>query len=194
MSKIESKLYGGFMKLLLLLTLFFSVCSWAKNPVVVMDTSMGSLEIELNEEKAPITVKNFLRYVNEKHYDGTIFHRVIKGFMIQAGGHTPDMKEKKTHAPIQNESKNGLINDIGTIAMARLPDPHTASAQFYINVNKNDTLNAGANGQEWGYAVFGKVIKGMDIVKRIEMVRTGSMLGYNDVPMDTVLIKTVKVK
>lgn len=183
------------MKALLLMSLFFVSTAFAKNPVVVMQTSMGEIEIELNQEKAPNTVKNFLVYVDDKFYDGTIFHRVINGFMIQGGGFTEGMKEKKTKAPIKNEANNGLSNDTGTIAMARTMDPHSATAQFYINVNDNHALNhRSQTNAGWGYAVFGKVVKGMDVVNRIKAVRTGSVHGHNDVPMDTVTIKSVRRK
>lgn len=167
----------------------------AKGPIVVMETNMGAIEIELNQEKAPITVKNFLSYVDDKFYDGTIFHRVIDGFMIQGGGYDDKMNEKKTKAPIKNEATNGLTNDTGTIAMARTGEPHSATAQFFINVNDNSPLNhQNTSVPGYGYAVFGKVISGMHVVNRIKMVRTGSIHGHQNVPMDTVLIKSVKLK
>lgn len=178
-----------------LLALFFSVSALAANPIVIMETSMGTIEIELNQEKAPITVKNFLNYTDEKFYDGTIFHRVINGFMIQGGGYVEGMKEKKTKAPIKNEASNGLQNEIGTLAMARTSDPDSASSQFFINVNNNDSLNHRGPGPESiGYAVFGKIISGMHVVNRIKMVKTGSLLGHENVPMDTVTIKSVRRK
>lgn len=166
-----------------------------KKPVVVMETSMGTIEIELDPGKAPETVKNFLGYVNDKFYDGTIFHRVINNFMIQGGGFTPEMKEKTTKAPIKNEAANGLRNEVGTIAMARTGDPHSATSQFFINVNDNTFLNYTApNPQGYGYAVFGKVTYGMHVVNRIKMVKTGNIGPYSDVPMDAVVIKTVRLK
>jgi cyclophilin family peptidyl-prolyl cis-trans isomerase len=164
----------------------------AANPVVVMDTSMGTIKIELDEAKAPISVKNFLGYVKDKHYDGLIFHRVIDGFMIQGGGFEPGMKQKKiTKEPIKNESGNGLSNAKYTIAMARTSDPDSATAQFYINVKDNKGLDGGP-GQP-GYAVFGKVISGMDVVDKIKGVKTGTKAGFRDVPVDDVVIKSVKL-
>ncbi len=177
----------------LILSLLFSSSLFAANPVVVMETSMGSIEIELNQEKAPVSVKNFLSYVDSKFYDKTIFHRVINGFMIQGGGFEEGMKEKKTKAPIKNEGKNGLKNDAGTIAMARTGDPDSATSQFFINVNNNDSLNY-PQPDGHGYAVFGKVTTGMHIIERIKTVKTGSVSGHGDVPMDVVLIKSVKRK
>jgi cyclophilin family peptidyl-prolyl cis-trans isomerase len=162
-----------------------------KNPVVVMETSMGTIKIELYPDKAPETVKNFLSYVDKKHYDGTIFHRVIRTFMIQGGGMSSGMVEKKTDSPIKNESKNGVSNSRGTIAMARTNAPHTATAQFFINVADNNALDAGARG-EWGYAVFGKVIEGMDVVDKIKVVPTGNFGQHGDVPVNDVVIKSVR--
>jgi peptidyl-prolyl cis-trans isomerase A (cyclophilin A) len=179
------------MRLALLCALFFTFSAFAASPVVIMETNMGTIEIELNEEKAPITVKNFLSYVDDKFYDNTIFHRVINGFMIQGGGFEEGMKEKKTKAPIVNEAKNGLRNDEGTIAMARTGDPNSATAQFFINVNSNDNLNY-PQPDGHGYAVFGKVLKGMHVVNRIKMVKTGNIGMHQNVPMDTVLIKSVR--
>jgi peptidyl-prolyl cis-trans isomerase B (cyclophilin B) len=174
--------------------ILFSASAYA-GPVVEMKTSHGTIEIELNDEKAPATVKNFLQYVNDKFYDGLIFHRVINGFMIQGGGMTPDMKEKPNRAPIQNEAANGLLNEIGTIAMARTSDPHSATSQFFINVENNTNLNHTApNQQGWGYAVFGKVVGGMHVVNRIKMVKTGNRAGHANVPMDNVVIQTVRLK
>lgn len=184
-----------FMKIFALLFFFVSFSSFGSNPVIIMETSMGSVEIELNQEKAPETVKNFLSYVNAKFYDGTIFHRVINGFMIQGGGYEEGMKEKKTKAPIKNEAGNGLTNDIGTIAMARTSDPHSATAQFFINVSNNTSLNhTSPTPSGYGYAVFGKVINGMHVINRIKTVKTGYLSGHSDVPMDTVIIKSVKLK
>jgi cyclophilin family peptidyl-prolyl cis-trans isomerase len=176
-----------------LLTILLSLSAFAKNPVVVMETNMGSIEIELDEAKAPVTVKNFLSYVDSKFYNGTIFHRVINNFMVQGGGFDEKMKEKKTNAPIKNEGQNGLRNETGTIAMARTGDPNSATAQFFINVNDNTSLNY-PSPDGHGYAVFGKVTSGMHVVNRIKLVKTGSLNGYSDVPMDTVVIKSVKRK
>lgn len=180
------------MRFHLLFLLLVSFSAIAANPVVVMETNMGSMEIELNEEKAPVSVKNFLSYVNKKFYDKTIFHRVINDFMIQGGGFEEGMKEKKTGAPIINEAKNGLSNEVGTIAMARTNDPNSATSQFFINVSNNTNLNY-PSPDGHGYAVFGKVIKGMDIVNRIKMVKTGNLSGHQNVPMDTVMINSVKL-
>ncbi|HUI27654.1 MAG TPA: peptidylprolyl isomerase [Candidatus Kryptonia bacterium] len=163
-----------------------------KNPVVLMQTSLGDIKIELDEAKAPITVKNFLAYVNSKFYDGTIFHRVIPGFMIQGGGFDTDMKQKPTNAPIKNEAANGLKNDVGTIAMARTGDPDSATAQFFINVVNNENLNRPKPDGN-GYAVFGKVIAGMDVVKKIEQVPTTTKMPHQNVPVDAVVIKSVTV-
>lgn len=161
-------------------------------PVVVMETSMGTVKIELNQAKAPNTVKNFLAYVDDKHYDGTIFHRVIPDFMIQGGGFTPAMKEKRTKAPIRNESSNGLENDRGTLAMARTGDPHSATSQFFINVKGNDFLNRSKAPDGVGYAVFGKVIDGMDVVDKIRFVDTTTVRGQKDVPIEPVVIKSIR--
>ena len=181
------------MKAFMLVMMFFTFSAFAKNPVVVMETNMGTIEIELDEAKAPITVKNFLSYVDDKFYNGTIFHRVINGFMIQGGGFDEKMKEKKTKAPIKNEASNGLKNLTGSIAMARTANPNSATAQFFINVNDNSSLDY-PSPDGHGYAVFGKVTTGMHVVNRIKMVKTGSMNGHSDVPMDTVVIKSVKRK
>lgn len=163
-------------------------------PYVELETTMGNIVIELNQEKAPNTVANFLEYVKSGHYDGTIFHRVIDGFMIQGGGMDANMKEKSTNAPIQNEADNGLKNEVGTIAMARTSDPHSATAQFFINVKDNSFLNfSGKNPQGWGYAVFGKVTEGMDIVNKIKGVQTGKYGFHADVPTTPVVITHAKV-
>ena len=152
------------------------------NPQVVLDTSRGKIVLELYPDKAPDTVKNFLNYVDAKFYDGTVFHRVIPGFMIQGGGFTAGMKRKATQAPIKNEADTGLKNDRGTIAMARTQDPHSATAQFFINTADNDALNHKMKrGQAWGYAAFGKVIEGMDTVDAISAVKTTSQGQYQDV-------------
>ncbi|MFL5786082.1 MAG: peptidylprolyl isomerase [Bacteriovoracaceae bacterium] len=179
------------MRLTLLCAFFFSLSAFAANPVVVIDTNQGSIEMELFEDKAPVTVKNFLSYVDDKFYDNTIFHRVINGFMIQGGGFEEGMKEKKTKAPIINEAKNGLRNDEGTVAMARTNDPNSATAQFFINVNNNDSLNY-PQPDGHGYTVFGKVTKGMHVVNRIKMVKTGNIGYHQNVPMDTVMIKSIR--
>jgi len=161
--------------------------------VILMSTSMGDLKIELYEKDAPETVKNFLSYVNDKFYDGTIFHRVIAGFMIQGGGFTPDMQQKSTKPPIKNESSNGLGNDTYTLAMARTSVPNSATSQFFINVKNNSFLNKASAQDGVGYAVFGKVIEGMDVVKKIEGVQTGNSGMHGDVPLDPVIINSVTV-
>jgi len=159
---------------------------------VKLETSMGDIVIELNEEAAPITVKNFLRYVEEGFYDGTIFHRVIPNFMIQGGGFTAEMARKETHAPIVNEAGNGLKNDRGTIAMARTNNPDSATAQFFINHKNNDPLNYVEN-RDPGYTVFGKVIEGMETADKITAVKTATRMGMGDVPVEPVVIKSAKV-
>ena len=157
---------------------------------VELTTSAGVIRLELDDAKAPLSVANFLAYVNKGHYDGTIFHRVIKGFMAQCGGMTADMKQKATDAPIQNEANNGLKNDKYTVAMARTNDPHSATAQFFINVADNGFLNHTApSAQGWGYAVFGKVVKGTEIVDQIKGVKTGRKGYHDDVPNDDVVIE-----
>lgn len=161
----------------------------ADYPQVKLETSLGDIVVRLDAKKAPITVSNFIQYVKSGHYDGVIFHRVIKDFMIQGGGMTPDMKEKRTLAPIRNEADNGLKNKKYTIAMARTPEPHSASAQFFINTKDNNFLDFKAQTpQGWGYAVFGEVIKGQSVVDRIEQVATGSKNGHQDVPLAPVVI------
>ncbi len=160
-----------------------------ENPRVVLETGMGNITLELYPGKAPATVKNFLAYVDDKFYDNTIFHRVIKGFMIQGGGMTADMKEKTTRTPVMNEADNGLKNDRGTIAMARTPDPNSATAQFFINAKDNAFLNFRAKTMDgYGYCVFGKVTKGMDVVDAIEAVATGNKGFHQDVPVKPVVI------
>jgi cyclophilin family peptidyl-prolyl cis-trans isomerase len=161
------------------------------NPMVIMYTSMGDIKIELYPDKAPITVKNFLSYVNDGFYDGTVFHRVIPGFMIQGGGFTPDMEQKPTKPPIKNEADNGLRNEAGTIAMARTNVVDSATSQFFINQVDNDFLNHSP--QNFGYAVFGRVIEGMDVVNRIANVRTGVYGPFQDVPIEPVVIKSVRL-
>lgn len=163
-------------------------------PTVEMNTSLGRIVIELDSERAPLTVKNFLQYAKAGFYNGTIFHRVMEGFMIQGGGFTQDMTQKKTSKPIENEAKNGLKNDRGTIAMARTSDPHSATAQFFINVVNNDFLNHRApNAQGWGYCVFGKVVEGTEVVDRIKVVKTATAGGHSDVPVEDVLIERAEV-
>ena len=170
--------------------------------VVVLETSLGSIEIELNKEKAPITVENFLNYVTSGAYDGTVFHRVKDGFMIQGGGFTIDGKKKSTNPPIKLESNNGLLNEVGTIAMARTKIPDSATNQFFINLKDNSFLNYSSTNTDSlylahsspGYAVFGKVVKGMDVVNTIKRVQTAVKNGMNDWPVDDVLIKKVFLK
>ena len=163
-------------------------------PVVELDTNMGAIVIELNEEKAPKTVENFLNYVKSGHYDGTIFHRIIDGFMIQGGGMDAEMNEKATNAPVENEADNGLKNDKGTIAMARTQDPHSATSQFFVNVKDNDFLNhSGKNMQGWGYTVFGKVTSGMDVIEKIRGVPTGRFGMHADVPKEPVVINSATI-
>ena len=166
----------------------------AANPKVEMETSKGKFVIELFPDKAPETVKNFLNYVETKYYDGTIFHRVIPKFMIQGGGFTSDMKQKSAGAPIKNEADNGLKNDRGTIAMARTGDPHSATAQFFINSVNNDFLNHKSKTQQgWGYVVFGKVISGMDVIDAISAVKTVTRGRFRDVPAETIEIRSARV-
>ena len=163
-------------------------------PVVELDTNMGAIVIELNEEKAPKTVENFLNYVKSGQYDGTIFHRIIDGFMIQGGGMDAEMNEKPTNAPIENEADNGLKNDKGTIAMARTQDPHSATSQFFVNVKDNDFLNhSGKNMQGWGYTVFGKVTSGMDVIEKMRGVPTGRFGMHADVPKEPVVINSATI-
>ena len=165
-----------------------------KNPVVIMSTSMGDIRIELNADKAPISTNNFLDYVNDGHYDGLIFHRVIPGFMIQGGGFDSGMSQKKTKSPIKNEAGNGLKNVIGSIAMARTNVVDSATSQFFINVKDNDFLNhKNTSADGYGYAVFGQVVEGMDVVQTIEKVKTGNRGMHQDVPVQAVVINSVKV-
>jgi cyclophilin family peptidyl-prolyl cis-trans isomerase len=163
------------------------------NPSVLLSTSLGDITIELDAEKAPVTVANFLSYVDEQFYDGTIFHRVIKGFMIQGGGFTADMAQKRTKAPIKNEANNGLKNTRGTIAMARTSIVDSATAQFFINSVDNDFLNFRAPTPDgYGYAVFGKVTAGLDVGDKISATRTGIAHGMRDVPVQPVVIKSIR--
>ena len=164
-----------------------------KNPVVIMETSLGNVKLELFEKEAPISVKNFLDYTKSEFYSGTVFHRVIANFMIQGGGFTADFKQKPTKAPIKNEAENGLKNQRGTLAMARTGIVDSATAQFFINIVNNDFLNQRDKTQQgFGYAVFGKVIEGMDVVDKIAAVKTVTR-GFPDVPETTVVIKSVKI-
>ncbi len=178
-----------------LIGLFLSLAAHAANPQVEMKTSLGSITLELYPEKAPQTVDNFLKYVNSGFYKGTVFHRVIDNFMIQGGGYDLGLKEKEPRAPIKNEAANGLKNDIYTVAMARTGDPHSASAQFFINVKDNDFLNYTApTVQGYGYCVFGKVVKGMDVVQQIAKLKTGPVGAMpSDVPLTPVLIADMHV-
>ena len=157
--------------------------------MITFRTTMGDISIELDFDKAPISSANFLSYAKDNFYNDTVFHRVINGFMVQGGGMTSDMQQKQTNATIENEADNGLKNDIGTLAMARTADPHSASSQFFINVSNNDFLNhSGKNMQGWGYAVFGKVAEGMDVIEKIKTVATGSAFGHQDVLVDAIEI------
>jgi len=191
-----------------LLSLLLSVtlaigCSQVDHPTtkgagivtVTMETSAGAITLELDSAKAPATVANFIEYAKAGHYDGTIFHRVIPGFMIQGGGFDADMVQKKANDPIKNEANNGLKNTIGTVAMARTNDPHSATAQFFINVKDNAFLDhTEPTSRGWGYCVFGKVTDGMDVVHSIEKVRTGTSHGHQDVPVSAVIINKVSIK
>lgn len=161
---------------------------------VELQTNHGNIRVELDDAKAPTTVANFLAYVEKGHYNGTVFHRVIKGFMVQGGGFEPGMKQKPTDAPIQNEANNGLKNDHYTLAMARTSAPHSASAQFFINTTDNDFLNfKSESASGWGYAVFGKVVAGKEVVDAIEGVKTGNKGGHGDVPLEDVVITQATV-
>ncbi|WP_305814536.1 peptidylprolyl isomerase [Photobacterium leiognathi] len=162
--------------------------------MIIFTTNVGDITIELNKQKSPVTAKNFLKYCQDGFYEGTIFHRVIKGFMIQGGGYTANMKEKPTRAPIVNEANRGLKNVIGSIAMARTDAPHSATAEFFINVADNDFLNHTATTNAgWGYAVFGQVTAGMDVVNKIAKVKTTSIRDYEDVPKDAIVIEKVTI-
>jgi len=164
----------------------------AADPQVELKTSAGTIVLELDAAKAPKTVDNFLRYVKDGFYDGTVFHRVIDNFMIQGGGFTPDMKQKEARAPIENEAKNGLKNVTGSIAMARTPDPHSATAQFFINLKNNAFLDYPAR-DGWGYAVFGKVVRGDEVVQKIAKVATGRVNMHQNVPLTPIVIESAKV-
>jgi cyclophilin family peptidyl-prolyl cis-trans isomerase len=167
----------------------------AENPVVVIETSMGEIAVELFRERAPRTVENFLTYARDGYYSGTVFHRVIPGFMIQGGGLTADLERKPTRPPIANEATNGLRNERGTVAMARTSEVRSATSQFFINTSDNVALDhKGMAPAEYGYAVFGRVIEGMDVVDQIEKVRTGSRGGHQNVPVDPVTITAIRIK
>lgn len=182
------------MKKCLALLALLPCLAWAA-PVVTLETNRGNIEVTLDPVHAPKTVANFLAYVKSGHYNGTVFHRVIEGFMIQGGGYDARLKERPTRAPIVNEADNGLKNTVGTIAMARTPDPNSASAQFFINVANNDALNFRSRTEEgWGYAVFGKVTRGMDVVMRISRSQTGDYNNLSDVPVQPVIIVKATVK
>jgi peptidyl-prolyl cis-trans isomerase A (cyclophilin A) len=180
--------------LILVSTLSLAGAGWAQpaTPRVKLATSAGDIVIELAPDKAPKTVENFLQYVRDKHYDGTVFHRVIDGFMIQGGGFTPELKQKPTRAPVALEASNGLKNDKYTIAMARTANPNSATSQFFINVKDNDMLNA-PNPDGHGYTVFGKVVAGTEVVDKIRAVRTGNKGGMQDVPLESVTIQSATV-
>ena len=166
-----------------------------ESPTVILHTNHGAITLELFEEQAPQSVANFLEYARDGYYDGTLFHRVISNFMIQGGGFDTDFQQKTTREPIQNEADNGLGNERGTLAMARTNDPHSATAQFFINVTDNDFLNyrSQASGQTWGYAVFGRVVDGMDVVDAIRAVETGRRGMHQDVPVEDVIIERVEL-
>ena len=184
------------MRILVIVVILLISCSCLfAGTKVVITTNMGEIELELYDKKAPITVKNFLKYVDKSFYDGTIFHRVISDFMIQGGGFTADLNKKSTSAPIKNEADNGLANEEGSVAMARLPQKDTASSQFFINLKNNSFLNhRGKSESAYGYAVFARVIKGMPVVKRIKKVKTGQSKGMANVPQSPVVIKSIKRK
>ncbi len=190
------------MKFGVILALVIALCSpltafggLSDNPQVIMETSKGTIVLEVFPDEAPKTVKNFLQYVRWGHYDGTIFHRVIPNFMIQGGGFSPEMKRQTTEMPIRNEADNGLKNKRGTVAMARTPNPHSATDQFFINTKSNGFLNhKDTTAQGWGYAVFGKVVKGMDVVDAISGVKTAKKGMMGDVPVEPVKIIKMTVK
>jgi peptidyl-prolyl cis-trans isomerase A (cyclophilin A)/peptidyl-prolyl cis-trans isomerase B (cyclophilin B) len=181
----------------ILFTVFTLLASFnlaAANPQVELKTNMGSITLELYADKAPLSTENFLQYVKDGHYNGTIFHRIIPNFMVQGGGFTPDFQQKKTRGPVRNEATNGVKNTLGTVAMARTPDPHSATAQFFINTADNEFLNFTAPTQQGhGYAVFGKVIKGMTVVEKIAGVATGDNPPHSDVPVKPVVIERATI-
>lgn len=192
-----------FLSMLFAMTLSFQIINtaYAKSPEkygdlvkVKMETTYGDIELELNHKKAPITVKNFLKYAKKGFYEGTIFHRVINGFMIQGGGFTKNLERKSTDATIKNEAHNGLANEVGTIAMARTGEVDSATAQFFINVNNNSSLNhTSTNPRGYGYAVFGKVSKGMPTVNKIKLAKTTRKSSHNNFPVETILIKKISI-
>jgi cyclophilin family peptidyl-prolyl cis-trans isomerase len=187
---------AGFRSLSGTLCLWLGLASMAlaANPVVEMTTSMGVIKAELYADKAPKTVENFMQYVKDRFYDGTVLHRVIPGFMVQGGGFTPDLEQKKTRDPIANEAQNGLKNVTGTLAMARTPHPHSATAQFFVNVADNEFLNfTGPTQQGFGYCVFGRVTQGMDIVNKIVAVPTGNRGPHQNVPVKPIVIQSVRI-
>lgn len=162
--------------------------------MVVLHTNFGDIKLELDAEKAPKTVANFIDYVKDGHFNGTIFHRVIDGFMVQGGGFEPGMGQKPTKSPIDNEADNGLANEVGTIAMARTMDPHSATAQFFINVSNNSFLNHSSKTTDgWGYCVFGKVTEGMDVVNKIKAAKTTFRAGHQDVPVEDIIIESAEL-
>ena len=180
--------------LLLAAGLTLGLQAWAANPLVEIKTNQGTIVAELYADKAPKSAANFLQYVKDGFYNGTVFHRVIDGFMIQGGGFTPDMKQKSTRAPIENEANNHLKNTAGTLAMARTGDPHSATAQFFINLKDNDFLDHTEPSQRgWGYAVFGKVTQGYDTVQKIAKTKTGNAGMFQDVPTTPMVIESVKL-
>jgi len=188
------KIYGklalsGLTMLVLIMVIGTSARAERSNPLVRLETSLGEITLELYPDKAPATVANFLQYVREGFYDGTVFHRVINGFMIQGGGSDANLNQKPTRAPIQNEADNGLTNQPYTVAMARTSDPHSATSQFFINVADNKVLNHTAKTPKgWGYAVFGQVVQGREVVDQIKAVPTGNRDGYQNVPLTPVVI------
>lgn len=186
-----TSLFKASLSLVLVSLCLTTGCTKKESRMVKLQTTMGDIILELNKDNAPVTTENFITYVQENFYDGTIFHRVIPNFMIQCGGFTPDMAEKKTNPPITNEASNGLKNDRGTIAMARTPDPHSATSQFFINLVDNDGLNYST--QNPGYAVFGKVIEGMDVVDKIAKVKTTKKDPHENVPVEPVIIESAKI-
>lgn len=182
------------LSLLVVLLMQLTGCHAMSNPTVTLETNQGNIVIELNPEAAPKTVENFLAYAKEGFYDDTIFHRVIPNFMIQGGGFSEDMKQKTTKDPIENEANNGLKNEVGSIAMARTSDPHSATAQFFINVKDNGFLDFTApTMQGWGYCVFGKVTEGLDVIQKLEKVATGNKAGHQDVPLEAIVIQKTTV-
>jgi cyclophilin family peptidyl-prolyl cis-trans isomerase len=187
--------YGSAMVLAASLTASAARLEAADNPVVVVETSMGNITFEVYPDRAPKSVENFLAYVKDGFYEGTIFHRVIKGFMIQGGGLTADLQRKETRPPVQNEASNGLKNQRGFVSMARTAEIHSATAQFFINTANNTALDhKGMGARDFGYCVFGKVTEGMDVVDKIENVDTGTKSGYKDVPVQPVVIKSIRLK